>query len=196
MNCPSPSGLSHARLRCIIFLFTLVGALCLETCKDNPVSQGSGGIAGVAGTVYDTSGHPLDSVRVYSLYSFNIGYNMMSHRMHVDRINNVDTFGFNLYQNLPNPIQNSAYLRFSIPVPSSVSISLTDRMNGVVVYSLAESFLDGMYQLYLDNLVDSLQMHNGPYLYKFRAIGNGGQKYSGSKEVFVVSDVGRPNSVT
>ncbi len=196
MNYISPSSNPHVALRCIIFLFVLIAVTYLESCKENPVSQGSGGAAGVSGIVYDTSGHPLDSVRVYCLYSFSIDYNMMSPRSHIEKVNNVDTFGFNLYQNFPNPIQNSTYLRFSIPVPCSVRITLTDRVGSKVIYSFTESFLDGMYQLFLANLVDSLQLHNGPYLYEFNAIGSGGQQYSGSKEVFVVSDVGSPNGVT
>jgi hypothetical protein len=196
MNYISPSSNPHVSLRCIIFLFMMIAAIHFDSCKDNPVSQGSGNSGRVWGIVYDTSGHPLDSVRVYCLYSFNSGYMKVGPRSHIEKVSSVDTFGFALYQNFPNPIGNSTYLRFSIPVPCSVHITLTNRRSNEVKYSYTNSFLDGMYQLFLDNLVDSLQLQNGPYTYRFSAVGSGGQQFSGSKEAFVVSDNGSPNSVT
>ncbi len=196
MNIRRSSIFQKDPLRYLVFLIALIIAFCLETCKDNPVNQGSAGSAGISGTVYDPSGHPLDSVKVYCLYSFALSSETTSHRFHTEGAAKVDTFGFTLYQNFPNPFQNSTYLRFSIPVQCSVSISLTDRISGKVIYSTTGSFLDGMYQVYLENIVDSLQMHNGPYSYKFSATGNGGQTFSASKEVFVVSDLGKPNSLT
>jgi len=77
-----------------------------------------------------------------------------------------------------------------------VHITLTNRRSNEVKYSYTSSFLDGLYQLFLGNLVDSLQLHNGPYTYRFSAVGSGGQQYSGSKEAFVVSDVGTPDALT
>ena len=196
MNYVSPSSNPHFPLRCFIFLSMMLGVISLQSCKENPVSQGPSVTAGVSGIVYDPSGAPLDSVRVYCLYSFNINYYTMSPRSRIEKVSNADTFGFNLYQNFPNPVQNSTYLRFSIPVPCSVHIMLTDRVNNKVVYSFAESVLEGMYQVFLVDLVDSLQLHNGPYTYEFKASGTGGQQFSGSKEMFVASDLGTPNDVT
>ena len=63
-------------------------------------------------------------------------------------------------------------------------------------YSHSDSLLDGLYQLWLPNLVDSLQLRNGPYTYALQAKSITGVTYNAAKDMFVVSDVGNPNATT
>jgi hypothetical protein len=189
----------HLRVISHIFLvgFLILFSCVIWNCKDDPTGPTVNSHAGIQGIVYDTSGHPLDSVRIFCLYYFNY-YSPANTKgkSAIFRVNKPDTFGFNLYQNFPNPVQNTTFLRFSLPIACSTNISVTDRANGEVKYSYSDSLPEGLYQLYLNNLVDSLQLHNGPYTYSIIAKSTTGITYNASKELFVVSDVGSPNATT
>jgi hypothetical protein len=180
----------------VIDLILLLSILLLWECNKNPVSSNPVETPGVSGVVYDTSGHPLDSVRVYCMYVFGTINPKVNVEKPICRISKVDTFGFALFQNLPNPFGNSTYLRFSLPTMCLVNISITDPVDGNVKYSFDDSLFAGLYQFYLYNLVDSLQLHNGPYEYSIHANNYDSARYNASKEMFVISDVGSPNVLT
>lgn len=178
----------------ISFLFFLI--FSLYTCSEGPVGPVANIDAGVAGIVYDTSGHPLDSVRIYCLYSFFYNPIPMKSQANILRISNSKKFEFNLFQNFPNPVQNSTFLRFSLPTSCSVNISITERATGKIRYTYSKSLLEGLYQLYLNNLVDSLQLPNGRYTYNIVAKSELDTEYNASKEMFVASDHGNPSDLT
>lgn len=169
----------------------------LSTCTDVSSDPSQSLNAGISGIVYDTSGHRLDSVRIYCLYNFNYYPTAVTKgKTDLFKVSKPDTFGFNLYQNFPNPVQNTTFLRFSLPMTCRIDLSIVDRTNGEKKYSYSDTLRDGLYQLYLNSLVDSLQLHNGPYTYTLMAKSTTGRTYYASKEMFVVSDVGAPNIIT
>ncbi len=97
----------------VLLVFLLLSPLTLWTCKEGPTAPNPNVYAGITGTVYDTSGTCLDSVRIFCLFNFSY-YPTASTREKslIFKINKPDTFGFNLYQNFPNPVQNTTFLRF------------------------------------------------------------------------------------
>ena len=192
---------SNKILRGTLAALTLVTLTFIWSCKENP--SGPEVYAGVSGTVYSRDGLRLDSARIYCMYVFNWpdAYLQNNHPSSIhDNPSIVRTantgFGFDLAQNVPNPVSDSTFLRFSLPDPSTVRISITDPWNGHERYTYINHLLEGMYQLYLPDLVRSLNLRNGPYAYSMIAVSDSGSAYSASKELFVLSDHGNPNDVT
>lgn len=185
----------HARDVQITFVIALLlGAAIFSSCSQSPTESASAG-GGVVGAVYDTSGVPLDSVRIYSMYSYGYPLPVILRKGRLSTISKVDTFGFNFFQNVPNPVRDSVYLRFSIPVRCDVEIRINSRSSGSQVYSYSSLLSPGLYQLYAGPLVDSLDLENGAYTVSFIASGNG-REYLAAKEMFVVSTLGKPNAIT
>ncbi len=151
---------------------------------------------GVFGTIVDTAGRPLDSVRVYCLFSWGFVPEPAKKGTVLARLSDVDTFSFRLYQNFPNPFSQSTYLRFSLPRHSDARLTLVDRLDETIKYVYTERLLPGLYQMYLSRLVDSLQLRNGPYNYTLWVNIGGGVNYEATRQMFVISDSGTPNTTT
>lgn len=180
-----------------VYLLILLST-SLWSCKDEPTTpQESRLDVGLTGIVYDTSGQRLDSVLIYCLFQFN--YYIMPRTgsySHFFKVSKTDTFGFNLYQNFPNPIMDNTFIRFSLPDTCSTELTITDPFDDNVKYSRSEMLPDGLYQIYLSNLVDSLKLRNGTYRYTLKAKTKTGRTYNDTKKMFVVSDLGGSNCTT
>lgn len=151
--------------------------------------------AGLYGRVLDTAGVALDSVSMYCFFGMYVPGSQAKHASVLARLSDVDTFGFRVYQNFPNPFSHHTYLRFSIPRYSDVRITIIDRLDGSVRYVYFETLFPGLYQLYL-NIVDSLKLRNGPYTYTVEVNAGAGRRYHDSKQLFVASSLGTPNAIT
>ncbi|MER3524802.1 MAG: hypothetical protein C4326_12325 [Ignavibacteria bacterium] len=181
-------------LRCVVVLFAL--AAFLPACT----SQSTGPLveppnAGLYERVLDTAGVLLDSVSIFGFYGFSPPRSQAKHTPVLTRLSGVDTFGFRVYQNFPNPFWVDTYMRFSIPRYADVRITIKDRLDDSVRYTYFETLFPGLYQLYL-NIVDSLKLRNGPYTYTVEANAGAGIRYRDSKQLFVVSTLGTPNAVS
>lgn len=175
-----------------------VVSICLlaAACSDNTVvPSASLQPFGLAGTVVDSSGKRLDSVSVYCLYySPSIPLNAMG-SMRLARISEVDTFAFGLYQNFPNPFSHSTFTRFSLPRDAAITLTIKDQLDGSTRYTYMDTLLQGLYQLYLFRLVDSLQLRNGSYTCTLAAAA-GSVRYNATMEMFVISDSGTPSVIS
>lgn len=176
----------------LLGLLILVFYSCTETGINEPVIQ----LYGVQGVVRDTTGKPLNNVNVYCLFAYDyIPYNSSMPKQ-VFNIAGVDSFSFNLYQNFPSPVYNSSFIRFSLPSDMDIELTLKEKVSGTTKYILSGSYSSGFYQHYLNEFVSGSQIENGCYLIELKASKNGNQEYEKEKELFVVSDVGKPNSTT
>lgn len=101
-----------------------------------------------------------------------------------------------MYQNFSNPFSQSTYLRFSLPRYCDIRLTIADRLDGSVKYVYTETLLPGLYQMYLHRLVDSLRLRNGPYSYTLWVNIGQGIHYQATRQMFVISDSGMPNSVS
>jgi hypothetical protein len=185
--------------RILVVIYLMISSMGLWSCKENITAPDPVRVTGLCGIVYDTDCRSLDSVKVYCQYQLNyysISPSIKEEKIVSDsntpltKIATTETFVFALEQNFPNPVQNSTYLRFY------VKIAIIDRFDGKEKYSYCASLLEGMYQLYINNLVGSLMLHNGPYSYNINVTGNNGAHYNTSKEMFIISDSSSPNIIT
>jgi len=168
----------------------------LISCNDDSciVSVKSGN--GIRGVVTDSSGHMLKDVKVFCLfYSKNIPKNPFKSKS-IEKLADKKDFEFDLEQNFPNPFSNSTFLRFSLPAKSFVDLEVIDKINNEIVYQFSDSLQGGFYQSYLKSIVDSLNLKNGVYIYTLNAHTVNGTNYSDTKEFFIISDKGNPNSIT
>ncbi len=164
---------------------------CSNEMVAPPISQPR---SGLSGNVVDSSGNPLDSVRVYCLfYSSSIPVSR-GQNFAPTRVSGVDTFAFRLYQNFPNPFSHSTFVRFSLPSNAEVVLTLKDPIDGSIKYTLIDTLQFGLYQIQLYHIGDSLR--NGPYTILLEATGVGGLRYSEEKELFVISDSSIPADVS
>jgi hypothetical protein len=179
--------------------FKVLACLCffVTACTDNGTGPTSDKRHyGLTGSVVNSNGEALDSVTVRCLYTeMSIPPNTVG-KMRLNRISGVDTFAFRLYQNFPNPFSHSTFVRFSLPKAAAIGLSLIDRLDGLTKYTLMDSLSEGLYQVYLYRLVDSLQLRNGPYNCILEARAAGGVRYTASAEMFVISDSGAASFTT
>ena len=186
---------------CFVSLWSIpiVASICLimTGCSDNtvvpPTAQQQ---FGLKGTVVDSSGKGLDSVSVYCLYFSSSIPPEAASQMKLTRISGVDTFSFKLYQNFPNPFAHSTFTRFSLPRDAAIRLSVKDRLDGSIKYIYVDTLLQGLYQVYLYHLVDTLRLRNGSYTCVLEATAAGDVRYSASMEMFVISDSGAPSATT
>lgn len=151
--------------------------------------------SGIKGVVVDTSGQALENVKVFSLYYTQFIPPDISRHISIKKNSNNNDFKFNLEQNFPNPFSNSTFLRYSLPNKATVNFNIIDK-NNEIVYQSTNTLQAGYFQYFLGNIVDSLQLLNGPYSYNLMALTENGNKYSDSKNLFIISDKGKPNSTT
>lgn len=93
---------------------------------------------------------------------------------------------FNLEQNFPNPARNNTTFRFSLPVPSFVSLIIFDPLGKVVETIISEHMQKGMYDIPV-HLRDTIS--SGIYIYTLEATPEKYGKYkpfvSGKKMILV-----------
>lgn len=181
----------------IKYLFILIFFYFLLSCSDVLCPPDNIEIdSGIKGIVTDTLGQPLENVDVFCLYYFSYLPNEVTQSFSLQKTSKIDSFAFNLAQNFPNPFSNSTFLRFSLPDKSSVDFKIINRISNKTVYKFSKELNGGYFQYYLKNIVDSLNLLNGPYSYTLNAQLKDGILYSDKKELFIISDKGRPNSIT
>ncbi|MGA2624766.1 MAG: hypothetical protein ABSF91_12980 [Bacteroidota bacterium] len=207
MNNSNLKALTSDRTSSLFFVLglSLVAVTFFACNRNNPTGPALPQESGIKGRVYNTDGHLLDSTRIYCYFSYALAPSYTPVRassarkkatLALSRIADVNSFSFQLYQNFPNPIYNDTYFRFALPKKCRVTLSIARVGGGQEVYSYADSLLAGMYQLYVPNLVDSLQLGNCPYDYRIAAIPDSGNPYSAMKQLFVISDLGKPACAT
>ncbi len=169
--------------------------LIMYSCNDNPTGPGNDN-AGIVGTIMDTAGHPLDSVQIYCLYYY---YNVPVSpydKISINRNQIADSSVFTLYQNIPNPFNESTYIRFYLPSSSQIKLTLSDKITGETVYDYKDSKQAGLYQIYLDRIVMYKNLRNGLYKYSLTAKDNNGKIFSADKEMLIINDSSQGNSTT
>ncbi len=175
-----------------LFLLVIFG---LYSCGESP-SGPNNDHYGLEGNVINTAGEPLDSVRIYCLYNYFSPPTSPYGKKALQILNTADTTKFNLFQNIPNPFNQSTYIRFSLPSYSNVSISLVDKLTGETKYTYEKSMQQGQYQIYLDHIVQKENLKSGIYTYSLKAVNESGQTRAASKEMMVIGDSGAANSLT
>lgn len=178
----------------VVISFVITILACQDSLTDPEQIRSE--YPGVAGKVRNEEGKLLQGVKVYCLFQF---YNVTESNTpkSLPKIpTEVTNFDFVLEQNTPNPIINSTYLHFALPVKSKVEIKIINPMSGKTIYQQRENLSEGLYQRCLENIVDSLNMRNGKYEYSIRAEGIDGNIYEDKKEMFVISNKGKANCVT
>jgi hypothetical protein len=180
----------------IILFFLIILSVFISACKSDSVGPQQQNWGGLTGTILDTAGVPLDSVGIYCFFNFAPLYPGLYKNTTLFTPAKTDTFGFALYPNFPNPVNNSTYIKFALPADSHIELSFTGLNSSAASYHYSADYQAGLYQLYLHNLVDSLKLQNGPYTVNLSALAESGVKYNAKSNMFVVSDLGSPNVYT
>ena len=176
--------------------FPLIVLYGIFSCSDSSSPSNVEITSGIKGVVIDTSGKPLENVSVFCLYYTLVIPPDINYHVSLEKVSSIDDFEFNLEQNFPNPFSNSTFLRFSLPNKAFVRLSIFDKIENKRVYQFSDTLSEGYYQKFLDHIVDSLKLRNGPYRYSLNALLDDGTNYSAEKELFIISDKGKPNSKT
>ena len=168
-------------------------ALIINSCNEveiiDPVQS-----FGITGKVIDTLGNPINNVNIYCLFVYDYIPYSSSMPKQILYTADIDSFEFNLYQNFPNPVYNSAFIRFSIPDDMDIEFTLKEKVFGSTQYSFSGFYYYGLYQHHLNEFVRKYQMENGCYLMRLKAGKNGNTRFDSQKKLFVVSDIGKPNA--
>ena len=180
-------------MRNIIYAFTLA-ALLFVSCDDEilipPVEN-----YGINGRIMDESGNPISGVKVYYLFNYYYIPNLTATDKPMNEAE-VDSFGYALYQNFPNPVYNSSFIRYSLAADMDIELTVKENPTGTVKYTYSGFNSYGLYQHHLDEIVTSFQLENGGYTIGLKASKNGALKYEAEKKMIVISDIGKPNSIS
>lgn len=180
-------------MRNIINVFALA-ALLFVSCDDEILSPPVENY-GIHGRMMDESGNHISGVKVYYLFN----YNYISNLTATDKPMNeaeVDSFGYALYQNFPNPVYNSSFVRYSLAADMNIELTVKENYTGTIKYNYSGFYFYGMYQHHLNEIVTSFQLENGSYTIALKVSKNGTLKYEAAKKTFVISDIGKPNSIS
>lgn len=167
----------------------------VNSCSDNIVNEPRES-SGVLGMVVDTAGKPIPDVKIFCLYWYD--YYPIYPNLNKENFKffTPGSFDFELKQNFPNPVQNSTFIRFSLPYDCDIKLTIKNKISGQIVYSLNGTYAYGLYQQYLGDIVSNLQLENGNYIITLTAKGSLGQELIAEKNLFVVSVFGQPNAIT
>jgi hypothetical protein len=157
----------------INMLFCIV-ILIFTDCKDNSTGPETQPAYGITGKVYNTDGIALEGVKfycLYYLYDFPIDPSLkVSLNKRVEKTD----YTFELYQSFPNPCAHSFYIRYSLPEPCTVDLTILSKKTGNIIYTKSESLPYGFYQIYFNNFVDNYGVANGIYRYHIKGKGSSG----------------------
>jgi len=177
----------------IVYVFALA-ALFFVSCDDEiltpPVEY-----YGINGRIMDESGNPISGVKVYYLFNYHYIPNLAATDKPMNEAE-VDSFGYALYQNFPNPVYNSSFIRYSLAADMDIELTVKENSTGTVKYIYSGFNSYGLYQHHLNEIVTSFQLENGSYIVALKASKNGALKYEAEKKMIVISDIGKPNSVS
>lgn len=152
---------------------------------------------GLTGRIIDTSGVPIQGAGVYCIFNeYSIPTELEENISVLNKLNDKSDFDFELFNNFPNPFSNSTFIRFSIPEECIVKIKIKLKGSSSPVILYQETLAYGFYQYFADKAIERLNLLNGIYVYSLEAKGISGQNYNTEKEFFIVSDMGKPNSVS
>lgn len=175
---------------CLV-LCLLVGAISLNSCEE----EDEFGLApGLTGIVFDQLGIQLEGVAIrcfYSLYSLPLEPQVDSIKEPLTRLKRLP-LELALTQNFPNPVSSSTFIRFSLPSESHIDLTVYDLSAQRIVYRYEDDLPYGFFQLYLENIVDSMQLRNGPYSYSLQVRDVNGRTETRTREMFVASSHSTP----
>lgn len=177
----------------IAFLFTLIIMISLSSCDNSPSGPNDDSY-GLTGRVVDTAGHPIAGAEIYCLYYYSYIPTSQLDKSSLKKVT-VDSV-FQLYQNIPNPFSESTFIRFYLPAPASIKLTVTEKSSGAIKYTLQNNLKDGLFQIYLNHLVMNNQLKNGVYKYSLTAKDLSGNTYSAEKELLVINDSSAANVIT
>lgn len=177
------------------YLFIVLSLVfLLISCKDDivaPVPENYG----LTGRVLDKSGNIIPGVKIYCL--FNYYYLPNTEMLNItNKVSDVDSFGNELYQNFYNPVYNSTFLRYSLAADADIELLIREKITGQVKYEYSGFQYYGLYQHYMNKIVDSLQLENGNYTISLKISVNGVTQFQDEKTMFVISELGTPNSIS
>jgi hypothetical protein len=181
------------KLNVLLFVIALINYSCTNKITA-PLDKNLVIDSGLSGIVTDESGNLLDNVTIFCLFNSN---NFSSEFVNsLQNISGADSFGYSLYQNLPNPIYDNCYLRFSLANQTYIELSIMEQNSQSIKYFSHGIKPYGLHQYFLNNFVDSLELENGSYVFSLSAYLNGVLVFEDSKKLFVLSDKGKPASTT
>jgi hypothetical protein len=152
---------------------------------------------GLSGQIMDVEGNPIDEAKIFCLYYLTYIPAEPVQALKINRSSTQDgSFDFRLFQNFPNPFSNSSFLRFSLPQECTVFLRIRTKNSATTVYQYTDILPYGLYQRYLENLVDSLNLKNCLYRYSLQAQGVNGTSYFSQKDLLIVSNLGSPNAIS
>jgi hypothetical protein len=178
----------------IILVILLLGNGCYDS-STSPIAEG--GQTGLEGNIVDSTGNPIVRANIFCLYYLNyVPVSPVQLAKTDDFINNITVFDFYLYQNFPNPFSSSSYIRFTLPQECEIELKIREKNTLKTIFQYHEVLPYGIYQLYLDNIVDSLNFRNGVHIYTLQAKGKDGKEYSSERALFIISNLGKPNATS
>jgi len=177
----------------IVYVIGLT-ALLFVSCADeilNPPEVNYG----INGRIMDESGNPISGVKVYYLFNYSNIPNLPAPDKPINKAD-VDSFGYAFYQNFPNPVYNSSFIRYSLAADMDIELTVKENFTGTIKYTHSGFNFYGLYQHHFNEIVNSLQLENGSYTIAIKVSKNGTLKYEAAKKMFVISDIGKPNSIS
>jgi hypothetical protein len=166
----------------------------LISCEDDIVAPVPDNY-GLTGRVLDKSGNIITGVKIYCLFNYYYFPNPEVPNLPY-KISSVDSFGNALYQNFYNPVYNSAFVRYSLAADMDIKLVIKEYNTGLIKYNYSGYQYYGLYQHYLNKMVDSLQLENGCYIISLDLSKDGVTQFQDEKKMYVVSDLGAPNSLS
>lgn len=136
-------------------LSVLILSLFIISCDENSTSPQRSEKQIIK--VIDETGNPIPKVEVTFLYnnlqSYPAANGFTVDKNKIQKLND-SNLEFKLYQNMPNPITSSTFLRFSLPLEGKVTMEINNIKNYQNIFSFTDTLSSGLYQLYFD-LMDS-----------------------------------------
>lgn len=189
--CYSPMSDAKYKLLSLFFAFLITYVIGCKNNSMEPIQPNYG----MSGSIYDSSGSPVQGAGLYCLY-----YLPSVPPLHPQQSRNalaaVDTFGFSLYQAFPNPCSDDLFIRFSLPQTCITEMSITSKQTGKPVFQRIESLPYGLFQFSFQSLVDSADLANGVYYFRLTATPQSGVPYRAENTILVVSDKGAANTIS